>query len=367
MDSITISSGSSCTLPPVGFVRSDYNFLHWNTSADGTGATYADRATIDNVANDIVLYAVWESVVFRTISFDANSGTGAMTTAIVEDGDSYTIPAVDFSRTGCPFDHWNTSREDGGTTYGDRATIDRVTNDVTLYAIWDTTNLLIEIDFDDGRPLGEIFDTVTDEGDSETVYLQTETAKNGSALQTNLAAQHLLEVSFDSVTDLWVKFDVYIESTDTFNANTFTPLLLLCDSGHFGGGTQTPLLVGTPLYNGVDRNIVGYDSLKPVTNIMSGDGNTNLAEDYITKEIAVENLLNRWINVKLHILMEGTSHGLDIFLDGDAVRQTIDTHLYEPEEFSFNLLRLWYHDSQSAPNSNIYFDNIGLFRADPDR
>lgn len=41
------------------FTRKGYNFLNWNTAADGTGDSYADRATV-NLSESTILYAQWE-------------------------------------------------------------------------------------------------------------------------------------------------------------------------------------------------------------------------------------------------------------------------------------------------------------------
>lgn len=41
------------------FTREGYNFLNWNTAADGTGDSYADRATV-NLTKNTTLYAQWE-------------------------------------------------------------------------------------------------------------------------------------------------------------------------------------------------------------------------------------------------------------------------------------------------------------------
>ena len=41
------------------FTREGYNFLNWTTAADGTGDSYADRATV-NLTKNTTLYAQWE-------------------------------------------------------------------------------------------------------------------------------------------------------------------------------------------------------------------------------------------------------------------------------------------------------------------
>lgn len=51
-------------LTPNGFTRPSYNFLGWNTRADGTGTSYADKQSVRNLTTEdgatVYLYAQWE-------------------------------------------------------------------------------------------------------------------------------------------------------------------------------------------------------------------------------------------------------------------------------------------------------------------
>ena len=42
------------------FTRENYNFIGWNTAADGSGATYADEGAILELTGDMTLYAQWQ-------------------------------------------------------------------------------------------------------------------------------------------------------------------------------------------------------------------------------------------------------------------------------------------------------------------
>ena len=42
------------------FTREGYRFIGWNTAADGSGATYADKGAILELAGDMTLYAQWQ-------------------------------------------------------------------------------------------------------------------------------------------------------------------------------------------------------------------------------------------------------------------------------------------------------------------
>lgn len=55
--------GEEYVLPANGYQREEYLFKEWNTAIDGTGMSYADKATIKNLAKsdgeNIILYAQW--------------------------------------------------------------------------------------------------------------------------------------------------------------------------------------------------------------------------------------------------------------------------------------------------------------------
>lgn len=59
MEAQTVPEKTDTALTPNAFTRKGYNFLNWNTAADGTGDSYADGATV-NLTADTTLYAQWE-------------------------------------------------------------------------------------------------------------------------------------------------------------------------------------------------------------------------------------------------------------------------------------------------------------------
>jgi len=66
--------GSDVTVLGEGdLTKSGYNFVSWNTVANGSGTTYAEGNTIENITSDITLYAQWidASLEPQTITFDA--------------------------------------------------------------------------------------------------------------------------------------------------------------------------------------------------------------------------------------------------------------------------------------------------------
>ena len=59
MEPQTVLEKTDTALNANSFTREGYNFLNWNTAADGTGNSYADGATI-NLTENTTLYAQWE-------------------------------------------------------------------------------------------------------------------------------------------------------------------------------------------------------------------------------------------------------------------------------------------------------------------
>ena len=55
----TVNAKTDTALNANALTREGYNFLNWNTAADGTGDSYADGATV-NLTEDTTLYAQWE-------------------------------------------------------------------------------------------------------------------------------------------------------------------------------------------------------------------------------------------------------------------------------------------------------------------
>ena len=117
-------------------------------------ATTVEYNMPDGIQSDVTVHMTWRAVltlgvlpnaswwVIRisgggftgyTVFFDANGGTGDMSSILTES--SATIPSNTFTRDKYRFTGWNTSPDGSGTAYSAGQTIS-VTSDVTLYAIW---------------------------------------------------------------------------------------------------------------------------------------------------------------------------------------------------------------------------------------
>ena len=127
-------SGTGGRLNPDLFVKECYNFIGWNTKADGSGETYANGATIrsltDAADGEVTLYAQWELTPYK-ITYELNGGIA------IPNPTSYnyeqTVTFAEPTRAGYQFAGWY---EDADLTQK----IDQIkvgsTGDKTLYAKW---------------------------------------------------------------------------------------------------------------------------------------------------------------------------------------------------------------------------------------
>jgi uncharacterized repeat protein (TIGR02543 family) len=131
----TQSAGTPTSINVNGFVRTNYTFLGWNTSADGSGYAYADGDTY-SFTNDVTLYAQWQLTrPLYTVTFYANAVDASGTTASQTADTSTALTLSGFSRPGYNFLGWNTAYNSGVASYRD-GQIYSFTSDVNLYAIW---------------------------------------------------------------------------------------------------------------------------------------------------------------------------------------------------------------------------------------
>ncbi|WP_251197352.1 InlB B-repeat-containing protein [Anaerotardibacter muris] len=130
--------------PEANFTRPGYDFKGWaltngaTTQLIGSAGALKDALTIENDGK-YTLYAVW-AVQQRTVTFAQNfTGTaGSMPNPLINNvnyGSNFTIPNVTPTRTNYSFAGWATSAT-GTKAYDPGATINNITADVTLYALW---------------------------------------------------------------------------------------------------------------------------------------------------------------------------------------------------------------------------------------
>gem|GEM_PF-3591586 len=134
IQSQTLLEGEEVTLRENAFTRTDYGFACWNTSKDGSGDRYDDKAAF--IPQDsMTLYAQWGMTC--TVSFNKgnDNAEGEMEEISVPAGSSVQLPASTFALEGCYCSGWNTAPDGSGTSYTNGQTL--ILNEtLTLYAQW---------------------------------------------------------------------------------------------------------------------------------------------------------------------------------------------------------------------------------------
>ncbi len=138
-----VSYNTTAKLNANTFTRSGYTFSGWNTKADGTGTSYADKGNVSASTSNgtISLYAQWSPNPL-TISFVANGGAGSMTDQTIAYNATANLKANTFTRSNYTFSGWNTKANGSGTSYADKRSITASTpgQTLTLYAQWTATS-----------------------------------------------------------------------------------------------------------------------------------------------------------------------------------------------------------------------------------
>lgn len=126
------TAGSAQALTVNGFTRTGYSFLGWDTNYASGSAAYLDGQSYA-FNGDLSLYAIWVVQASRTITFDANLGSGTMASQTATN--STTLNSNTFTRSGYTFRNWNTQANGLGASYLSTYTYSFAASK-TLYAIW---------------------------------------------------------------------------------------------------------------------------------------------------------------------------------------------------------------------------------------
>jgi uncharacterized repeat protein (TIGR02543 family) len=144
MSSSTKTYGKTSALKANAFTRTGYTFAGCNPMANGSGTTYADKASVKNLTKTngktVTLYAQWTANTYK-IKFDGNGATsGSMKSKSMTYDTAATLTANAYKRTGYTFAGWNTKADGSGKSYKNKASIQNLTSTdgktITLYAQW---------------------------------------------------------------------------------------------------------------------------------------------------------------------------------------------------------------------------------------
>ncbi|MGD0220505.1 MAG: InlB B-repeat-containing protein, partial [Acidimicrobiales bacterium] len=127
------TSGVAKALTRNSFTWPGYTFAGWNTAANGTGTAYTDGESITIYAT-VTLYAEWEGMA-DTITFNANGGSGSMSSESYTSGVAQALNPNSFTWPGYTFTGWNLSADGTQLSYTDGESVMFYAN-LTLYAQW---------------------------------------------------------------------------------------------------------------------------------------------------------------------------------------------------------------------------------------
>lgn len=204
-------------------VKNGYTFSGWGLSADSMTVSYSagGNYTLDE---DIVLYAIWVPW-SHTVTFDSNGGVGDVPEDFVTTTgvDNIIIPDCSLTKQKHKFRYWSTQPSgSGGVNYyaGDGYTGVNNGGVVTLYAIWDMTDICLYVT---GECKAAEFiedDSCSFNSDGTVHYIQFIEGNQSIGLNsTAFYAKELLERIFVYLTD---ELDVYL--TDE-SGNDLTTIL----------------------------------------------------------------------------------------------------------------------------------------------
>lgn len=126
--------------------KDGYSFVGWYSNSS---LTISISEIQSGTIGDKTIYAKWTAN-SNQIIFNANGGSGTMTSMSAATNETVTLPANNFYRTGYKFAGWGTNAS-GASVYVDRApyTMGTATS-YTLYAVWTQTAYIISYNLNGG-------------------------------------------------------------------------------------------------------------------------------------------------------------------------------------------------------------------------
>lgn len=137
-----------------GYSRVGYTFIGWNTKADGSGDSYANKESVKNLTatngDTVTLYAQWGAKSY-VIRFHANGGSGTMADQTIKYDVPTNLSANNFAKADYSFMGWALT-SNGEVKYIDKQTVVNVLESGTLdlYAIWAQDTHTVNFDYNGG-------------------------------------------------------------------------------------------------------------------------------------------------------------------------------------------------------------------------
>ena len=158
MGDMNVDFDESVTLSSNSFTKVGYTFSGWNTEADGSGTAYTNGQSIKNLSSEdgstIKLYAQWSANTYEIV-FDANGGSGTMTSVSATYDIDVVLPENTFTKEDYVFTGWNTEADGSGTAYTNGQSINNLSSEdgstIKLYAQWSINTYEIVFDANGGN------------------------------------------------------------------------------------------------------------------------------------------------------------------------------------------------------------------------
>ena len=135
-----------------------YTFGGWYTTNNysGSSVTSIPKGSTGNQ----VFYAKW-TLASYSVLFNANGGSGSMTSQAIPYNTQATLTANSFTKTGNNFTGWNTQPNGTGTSYANQASFTMEGANTTLYAQWTPKSYTVTFDKQGGTTPSPTSKTVT--------------------------------------------------------------------------------------------------------------------------------------------------------------------------------------------------------------
>ena len=149
MSNQNFSYGTAQNLTANSFTRTGYTFAGWNTKADGTGTSYTDKQSVNNLTSTngatVTLYAKWTDKPY-TITYNTNGGN-AIANGSYTIEEEVTLPTP--TKTGSTFAGWYDNSEFNGEAITTIAS--GSTGDKEFWAKWNIGTYAVTLDMEGGN------------------------------------------------------------------------------------------------------------------------------------------------------------------------------------------------------------------------
>ena len=135
------------TLNKNNFTRKNYDFIGWNTKADGSGKSYSDQQVVKNLvpSGTCTLYAQWEAQKYTVVFKGNGNDGGSMPDQKISWDKPTKLNKNEYTRDKSDFIGWNTEPDGSGTWFKDEETVTNLTDGnktFIIYAQWDDEPVL---------------------------------------------------------------------------------------------------------------------------------------------------------------------------------------------------------------------------------